>query len=188
MDILVAKRRLRRLTIVTLILLTFEGWAGDAVNLFAIYPANHLSSITPYSYFQYIENVRGIGPILLAHEIVALFALGFALSTMLFALSVNYPALTDGALGFPVAFTTHLHLPFGVFTYPRPVPLVKARAMLIDAFRSRLYTIPHLGQRYSLPSTWVTYPHLWQVLDVFLGFMYTTLIPCILALYSTIFV
>ena len=89
MDILVAKRRLRRLTIVTLILLTFEGWAGDAVNLFAIYPANHLSSITPYSYFQYIENVRGIGPILLAHEIVALFALGFALSTMLLALSMK---------------------------------------------------------------------------------------------------
>ena len=59
---------------------------------------------------------------------------------------VNYPALTDGALGFPVAFTTHLHLPFGVFTYPRPVPLIEARAMLIDAFKSRLYTIPHLGQ------------------------------------------
>ena len=44
-------------------------------------------------------------------------------------LGVNYPALTDGALGFPVAFTTHLHLPFRVFTHPRPVPLVKARAM-----------------------------------------------------------
>jgi len=59
---------------------------------------------------------------------------------------VNYPALKDGALGFPVDFTTHLHFPFGVFTYPRPVPLVKARAMLIDAFRSRLYLRPHLGQ------------------------------------------
>ena len=52
---------------------------------------------------------------------------------------VNYPALTDGALGFPVVFSAHLHLPFRVFTYPRPVPLVKARAMLVDG-------------------TWVTYP------------------------------
>jgi len=47
--------------------------------------------------------------------------------------SVNYPALTDGALGFPVVFTAHLHLPFRVFTYPRPVPLVKARAMFTDS-------------------------------------------------------
>jgi hypothetical protein len=47
--------------------------------------------------------------------------------------SVNYPALTDGALGFPVVFTTHLHLPFRVFTHPRPVPLVKARAMFTDS-------------------------------------------------------
>ena len=47
--------------------------------------------------------------------------------------SVNYPALTDGALGFPVTFTTHLHFPFRVFTYPRPVPLVKARAMFTDS-------------------------------------------------------
>ena len=54
---------------------------------------------------------------------------------------VNYPALTDGALGFPVVFSTHLHFPF--FTYPRPVPLVKARAMFTD---SRLYLRPHLGQ------------------------------------------
>jgi len=83
---------------------------------------------------------------------------------------VNYPALTDGALGFPVTFSAHLHFPFRVFTHPRPVPLVKARAMLIDAFRSRLYTIPHLGHLYSLPSVRVTYPHLWQVFDVFLGF------------------
>ena len=48
---------------------------------------------------------------------------------------VNYPALTDGALGFPVVFTTHLHFPFRVFTYPRPVPLVKARAMFTDSNR-----------------------------------------------------
>jgi hypothetical protein len=45
--------------------------------------------------------------------------------------TVNYPALTDGALGFPVAFTAHLHFPFRVFTYPRPVSLVKARAMVL---------------------------------------------------------
>ena len=44
---------------------------------------------------------------------------------------VNYPTLTDGALGFPVTFTTHLHFPFRVFTHPRPVPLVKARAMVL---------------------------------------------------------
>jgi len=44
---------------------------------------------------------------------------------------VNYPALTDGALGFLVVFTTHLHFPFRVFTYPRPVPLIKARAMVL---------------------------------------------------------
>ena len=46
---------------------------------------------------------------------------------------VNYPALTDGALGFPVVFSAHIHLPFRVFTYPRPVPLVKARAMFTDS-------------------------------------------------------
>ena len=49
--------------------------------------------------------------------------------------SVNYPALTDGALGFPVGFTAHLHFPFRVFTYPRPVSLVKARAMFTDSSR-----------------------------------------------------
>ena len=52
-------------------------------------------------------------------------------------LGVNYPALTDGALGFPVAFTTHLHLPFRVFTHPRPVPLIKARAMFTDSNRGK---------------------------------------------------
>ena len=87
-----------------------------------------------------------------------------------FFAEVNYPALTDGALGFPVDFTSYLHLPFRVFTDPRPVPPIKARAILIDAFKSRLYTIPHLGHLYSLPSTrQVTYPHLWHVLDVFFG-------------------
>jgi len=51
--------------------------------------------------------------------------------------SVNYPALTGGALGFPVAFTAHLHLPFGVSTHPRPVSLVKARAMFTDSNRGK---------------------------------------------------
>jgi len=45
--------------------------------------------------------------------------------------SVNYLTLTDEALGFPVDFTSYLHLPFRVFTDPRPVPPIKAQAMLI---------------------------------------------------------
>jgi len=51
---------------------------------------------------------------------------------------VNYSVLVGGVLGFPVAFTVHLHLLSGVFTYPRPVPLIKAWARLTDAFRSLL--------------------------------------------------
>jgi len=78
---------------------------------------------------------------------------------------------------FPVNFTPHLHPLFRVFTYPRPAPLVKARAMFTDAFRSRLYANPPLKHLNSLPSTWVTHPHLWHVLDVFLESTYTTLTP-----------
>jgi len=54
-----------------------------------------------------------------------------------FTQPVNYPVLTGR--GFRASSDLHsaLSSPFGVFTYPQPLPLVKARAMFLDAFALR---------------------------------------------------
>jgi len=72
---------------------------------------------------------------------------------------------------------------------PHPIPLVKAWAILMHAFKFLLYISLHFGHLNSLLFIWATCPHLWQVFDVSIASFfvrYLTSIPSKSALYSTI--
>lgn len=73
-------RNLRILIVLTLIVLTVQGWTGDTTNLFVV----TYTAAAANSFGGVIQNISGGGPILVWHaaEGVAIFAFSLAVLTM----------------------------------------------------------------------------------------------------------
>ena len=75
--------RLRLLIVVTLILLTVQGWFGDTVNLFAV-PSNPVT--VDQSANGALQAVVNVGPTLIIHAFVGTAILAFAVAVLAFSL------------------------------------------------------------------------------------------------------
>jgi hypothetical protein len=76
-------RNLRILVVVTLIVMTVQGWTGDTANLFVV----TYTTATADSFSTVLQNVSGAGPILVWHAAEGLAVL--ALSLAVLAMSIR---------------------------------------------------------------------------------------------------
>ena len=87
--------RLRQLIVVTLILLTIQGWFGDTVNIFLV-PTT--PATVDQSFNGILMAIQNIGPVLIIHAFIGLSILAFSIIVLGLSLknkprSVQIPAI-----------------------------------------------------------------------------------------------
>jgi hypothetical protein len=114
------RRTLHILVVVILVLLTVQGWSGDVVNLFAVFPSAPVATSVA-GFFQAIFGVGGVGPLMVYHasEGILLFALSVAALALSFLQFKKWSVRICAILGFiyiVLAGTGGLLFVFSTFT------------------------------------------------------------------------
>lgn len=89
--------KLRIIIVVLLAFMTFQGWLGDTINLFAVFPTVTVN----YSLTGFIEAVSAVGPLLIIHILNAclLLILGIVVVIMTFKRTESKGARISSILG-----------------------------------------------------------------------------------------
>ena len=89
--------RLRVVTVVLLVLMAFQGWLGDTVNLFAVFPSGGVSG----SFHGFVQAVLAVGPVLIIHVLNAflLLILGIVLAVLILMRTNSRGAKIASVLG-----------------------------------------------------------------------------------------
>lgn len=89
--------KLRIIIVVLLAFMTFQGWLGDTLNLFAVFPAGTVN----YSLTGFAEAISAVGPLLIIHILNAclLLILGIVVAKMTFKRTESKGARISSILG-----------------------------------------------------------------------------------------